>query len=457
MAKFAVVTKSFTTLRGDLKKPSGNRSLFLRTLRTASDTAPTVNHHGEISAATDSITSVSYFSGERPLDIKLAINIHGSKECVNFPLSLSQMKGGALAPILNAVQPSKFGTRKGTVSDTAVRLAYELKPDQFTFADGFEAVTPEMIENIRRSLVPNTAKIRIELDKLNLYPTHGHFAAHKDTPKSDDSFGSLVVLLPASFSGGTLKVGKGRGANKVKKFSEWRMFDGSSWRNEFTNKYKDSLQVGDISIPETESDFEQSMYRSALYFVPPNKLLYAAFFTDTTHSIAPILAGCRITLSYTIYRDGPVELNNEQLLNRGKQLQKVLSRALLDPIFTKQKIGIFCSHLYEEKQLSDADKALSEFRNTSAAGSHARQNVLSINLKNEDAVVAAVCSHLGLKVSCLRLLEMKVNTRRGRGRDHGDRHLYLLKKIPEHSEFKFPERCIADYYISEVVVDGIMK
>ena len=62
------------------------------------------------------------------------------------------------------------------------------------------------LEKVRAELVPDAGGVTAKLHKVNIYEKGGHFADHRDTPRSDTHFGSLVVLLPAFHSGGALSV-----------------------------------------------------------------------------------------------------------------------------------------------------------------------------------------------------------------------------------------------------------
>ena len=50
---------------------------------------------------------------------------------------------------------------------------------------------------------------------LARYEQGGHFANHRDTPRSDTHFGSLVLLLPCHFTGGGLTVEHGGEAKQL--------------------------------------------------------------------------------------------------------------------------------------------------------------------------------------------------------------------------------------------------
>ena len=52
--------------------------------------------------------------------------------------------------------------------------------------------------------MPDSKGVRAVLHKLNFYGPGGHFAKHRDLPRAESQFGSLVVSLPAAFEGGQL-------------------------------------------------------------------------------------------------------------------------------------------------------------------------------------------------------------------------------------------------------------
>jgi len=50
--------------------------------------------------------------------------------------------------------------------------------------------------------------VTAELHKLNVYQKDGFFLSHRDTPRNQEMFGSLVICLPIMFTGGVLTVKK---------------------------------------------------------------------------------------------------------------------------------------------------------------------------------------------------------------------------------------------------------
>lgn len=286
------------------------------------------------------------------------------------------MRGGALKPLLEVAEQSPFGKGKKTVIDQQVRSALQLKPDQFSL--NMEVVTSSMIETIRRALVPDTASIRVQMDKLNIYPADGHFLEHRDTPRSTDSFGSLVVALPVPWVGGMLTLNH---EGKSETFT-WN----ASMQHPDSRRY----------VP---SDKRVEWQEKIDAFVPPNEVHYAAFFSDTKHSISTVSEGYRLTLSYTIFRDSMPDPTCDLLLLRANQLQLVLRAAMEDPYFYERKLGFKSHHMYEEAVVVGLERKLVRGKKSL---SHA--HVKDLKLKNEDAVIAVVSSSMGLQVSCVRLL-----------------------------------------------------
>jgi hypothetical protein len=75
-------------------------------------------------------------------------------------------------------------------------------------------------------------------------------------------------------------------------------------------------------------------------------------------------------------------------------------------------IGFYCRHLYEEKDLGSSETKLRQAKPATLA---------TLNLKNEDAVIAVAAANLGLAVKCLRIMHHDC----GWGEDS-----FVLKKMP---------------------------
>src|SRR4051794_40804508 len=99
------------------------------------------------------------------------------------------------------------------------------------------------------------------VSSLIRYPGPGSFfKPHVDTPRGDDMFGSLVVVLPTKHEGGTLIFRHGE--------KEWT-FD---------------------SAKAVEPSDSTSL-----------KAGFAIFYSDVEHEVTPVVSGYRVTLTYNLY------------------------------------------------------------------------------------------------------------------------------------------------------------
>eukprot|EP00966_Prymnesium_polylepis_P143719 3317764-Prymnesium_polylepis.1 len=113
-----------------------------------------------------------------------------------FPVKRAEMAAEITKLTTNATA-SPFGHGGATVVDPAVRQAKQVMGSELVFAGGWDGQVPaEVLEKIRSELVPDSAAVTAKLHKVNVYEKGGHFADHRDTPRSETHFGSLVVLLP---------------------------------------------------------------------------------------------------------------------------------------------------------------------------------------------------------------------------------------------------------------------
>jgi len=161
--------------------------------------------------------------------------------------------------LLKTCIPSPHGRGNETVYDESYRLARELPPDTFAFtADFFEQ------SGILASIAALTSarnpdgRVEARLYKVNAYTTGGFFKSHRDTPKSDNHIGTVVVGLPSAFQGGALRVSH----------------DG-----------KDIL-----------FDWGDVLSKSSEIILP-----WAFLFSDVEHEIYPVTSGVRLTVVYDIF------------------------------------------------------------------------------------------------------------------------------------------------------------
>ena len=167
-----------------------------------------------------------------------------------------------LKPLLEHCKPAPFGDGKKTRYDRLVRdaLQLEAKGGGFSIA-GFDPESAGILKKIQRELIPHDLNpISAELYTVNVYTDGGHFAPHKDTPRGNDMFGTLVVCLPSRF-----------------------------WRGHLVLTHRGVVRRYDwgSAIEKQET---------------PNQLHWAAFFGDVDHQIERIGSGARVTLTYLLRR-----------------------------------------------------------------------------------------------------------------------------------------------------------
>jgi hypothetical protein len=239
--------------------------------------------------------------------------------------------------LLDACTVASFGVNDQLrVTDTGYP-AVNLDPEHFT-TSFHVADTPIMLNTM--TMVPNVQGIRAELYKLNIYSAGGFFKARApvDTPRSDQTFGSLVVCLPTQFSGGAL-ITRHRGG-EVK-------FD---WSSTLEN---------------------------------PNKTVsWAVFFSDVEHEVLPVTQGQRITLTYNLYAvnqhtDKEVPSYDVTI----NPLYKELKEAISHPHFMRDGgvLGFASHHMYVYTDLNKTED-------------------LPSLLKGADLLVYLVAKSLGLSV-----------------------------------------------------------
>ena len=254
-----------------------------------------------------------------------------------------------LKPLLEHCQPAPFGDGKKTRYDRTVRDALQLKAEgrEFSIAN-FDPESAGILKKIQRELVPHDPNpISAELYTLNVYTDGGHFAPHKDTPRGNDMFGTLVVCLPSQFGNGKLVLSH-RGI--VQKF-DWGRAIGAQKK--------------------------------------PNQLHWVAFFGDVDHQIERIWSGARVTLTYLLRRGSggapPHEPAGEDLAPR---VQEAWCELLADQSFLPQggTLAYPCCHLYHQ------DARFQQSRSVIA-----QQSVTM--LKGRDHLVAATALQSGLKVT----------------------------------------------------------
>ncbi|KAG8860879.1 hypothetical protein FRB96_003613 [Tulasnella sp. 330] len=172
-------------------------------------------------------------------------------------LSITKSSDNDLDKLHGNCIASHFGQGQDRVMDLSYRLARELLADSFGL--NFNPISDDTGILAAISAFCKGGVVA-KLYKLNSYTTGGHFKIHKDTPKSEDHIGTLLIGLPAPFKGGELL-----------------------------------LEHGDQKTTIDWSDTHPQLKDDTL------SLPWTFFYSDVEHEISPVISGHRLTLAYDIY------------------------------------------------------------------------------------------------------------------------------------------------------------
>ncbi|KAI9464366.1 hypothetical protein HD554DRAFT_2026474 [Boletus coccyginus] len=246
-----------------------------------------------------------------------------------------------LEALSQACQPASFGLNNKDVLDETYRKAGKMDLDAFaTLLDPRSLGIHDIIE---RDLLATDQAVEFELSKLNVYAKDGFFKAHQDTPRGDNMFGSLVVVLPAQHEGGQFSL---------------RLGD-QHWIADFTDQFAAATEPS---------------------------ICFIAFFSDVEHQVLPVTSGYRVTLTYNLHFRAqgniPRALSGPFHDKLKARLIELVNDAETLPKGGYLGLGLCHQYVYDETKPTDS---------------------LLDKLKGSDAVLANVCKELGLPYS-LRLL-----------------------------------------------------
>ncbi|KAF7331096.1 hypothetical protein MVEN_02449900 [Mycena venus] len=153
-----------------------------------------------------------------------------------------------------------FGRNQEDVLDETYRKAGQMSAKDFKI--GFNLKKSGILDGVYTHLLEGFGetgkRIDAELYKLNVYGKGSFFKAHKDTPRGENMFGSLVIVFPSTHVGGAL----------------FLRHDGK------------------------EEEFNSAHILSS--FDTPT-VAYIAFYGDVEHEVAVVESGHRVTLTYNLY------------------------------------------------------------------------------------------------------------------------------------------------------------
>ncbi|KAF4618639.1 hypothetical protein D9613_009832 [Agrocybe pediades] len=224
----------------------------------------------DLAKALKNLQGLPYCTGTVPLNSessKLFYEGQISAQVIDFMNTTDE----ELSRLSLACQPASFGRNQEDVYDESYRKAGKL--DVNHFATAFNPSESGIIDMAHELLFPSgneERSIKAQLYKLNVYGPGSFFKSHVDTPRGDDMFGSLVVVLPTKHEGGSL-VFRHKGQESV--------FDTAS-------------TISSKSTPHAA---------------------FVAFFSDVEHEVLDVKSGYRVTLTYNLYFAKPSSLSKPLL------------------------------------------------------------------------------------------------------------------------------------------------
>ena len=168
---------------------------------------------------------------------------------LSFPVPEFQVRA-----LIEVAERAPYGRGPDTLVDTSVRDCWQIDPARIRLAGG---VWPDTLAKILDSAAAGlgcpSGQLDAHLYKLLIYETGGFFSAHRDTEKADGMIATLSVSLPAEGRGGELIV-----------------------------RHRGREIALDMNAGE------------------PSELAFAAFYTDCTHEVRPMVEGHRLSLVFNL-------------------------------------------------------------------------------------------------------------------------------------------------------------
>jgi hypothetical protein len=157
--------------------------------------------------------------------------------------------------LVEVAAPAPFGRGAKTLVDRSIRRTWQIAAEKVRLEGRGWSLTLEAIVARVAEGLGVSGPVEAELYKLLVYDEGGFFAPHRDTEKSPGMFATLVVAFPSACDGGELIVRH--------KDREVRL----------------DLRPGD-----------------------PSEAVFAAFYADCVHEVAPVASGFRLVLIYNLVR-----------------------------------------------------------------------------------------------------------------------------------------------------------
>ncbi len=218
-------------------------------------------------------------------------------EELSFPLTEHEIKN-----LIDFAIQAPFGKGSDTIVDTSVRNTWEIDGSHLTFNNPqWENNLQQVLATAQEDLGLTGYKITANLYKLLVYETGGFFLPHKDSEKEKGMFGSLVINLPAKFTGGELVVS----------------FD------------KETVVA----------DFAKNS---------PYEMGFSAFYADCEHEVKEVTSGYRVCLVYNLIQQGNLpKISWSSVQQHANRLADILQNHI-----NEQPFIILLGHQYTPENFS---------------------------------------------------------------------------------------------------------
>lgn len=237
-------------------------------------------------------------------DLHISIKDYGE---LTFPISAKNAKA-----LIKLATPVKFGWRDQTLEDPAVRSGWEIskKSIEIDQASWDETLIPVLQEVKKQLGIPKKSQLSAHLHDLLIYESGNFFAGHQDSEKENGMIGTLVVLLPSDFRGGSFVID----------------------------------QHGDKRVSVRPPNITKS-------------LTFIAFYADCHHEVKKITSGYRLALTYNLVLDNSTALplaTNDTLAKAVKEYFQAPEKK--EPKFSRSEaprwLVYLLDHEYSEKSLN---------------------------------------------------------------------------------------------------------
>lgn len=205
---------------------------------------PTTDRIAELLSHSRSSGKFALCRTARPDD--LAIEVAGLGP-LRFPIT-----GDQAQRLCALARPARYGQGERTLLDQRVRHTWEIPKSRLKIdLRRWKKTLSPTLETLRAELgLPAGVRLKAELHNLLVYAPGQFFLPHQDSEKSDAMIGTLVVVLPGSFTGGSFVV---------------------------------------------EHQGEKVTCRGSR-----DRLSFIAFYADCRHEVKPVKTGYRVVLSYNL-------------------------------------------------------------------------------------------------------------------------------------------------------------